>query len=76
MNSLAPSFSNPTRPNPQASENTTVTTTGKPSGKSEKQILSKSCFSGPEMNSDLKLIIEKWPKLSVELQRAIVKMVQ
>jgi hypothetical protein len=38
--------------------------------------LSKSCFSEQEIDADLKLIIERWPKLSVELRKAIVKMVQ
>jgi hypothetical protein len=35
----------------------------------------KSCFSEPEMDSDLKLIIERWLELSIELRKAIVKMV-
>jgi len=33
-------------------------------------------FSALENDPDLRLIIEQWPKLSVELRKAIVKMVR
>jgi hypothetical protein len=60
----------------QHPENKVLTDSGKSSGKPENEILSKSCFSEQEIDADLKLIIERWPKLSVELRKAIVKMVQ
>ena len=38
--------------------------------------LAPSLFLDSEIAPDLKLIIEHWPTLSVELRQAIVKMVQ
>jgi hypothetical protein len=32
-------------------------------------------FSQSEIDADLKLIIERWPGLSVELRQAIVRMI-
>ncbi len=32
-------------------------------------------FSAPEKETDLKMIVEKWSKLSVELRKAIVRMI-
>jgi len=46
---------------------------GDKSGKEKNLFL--ACFSETEMDSDLKLIIERWPELSIQLRKAIVKMV-
>jgi len=40
------------------------------------RLLLLACFFESHFDADLKLIIEQWPKLSVELRRAIVKMVE
>ncbi len=39
-------------------------------------ILSKSCFSEQEIDADLKLIIERWPGLSLDIKRMITKIVE
>jgi len=44
--------------------------------KSENQNLVSGLFSALENDSDLKLVVEKWSKLSVELRKAIVRMVE
>jgi len=33
-------------------------------------------FFDSEIDADLKTVIERWPKLSVELRKAIVRMVE
>ena len=68
--------SNPSGPNSQPTENKAVAKTDKPNTKSQKQNLVPSLFSDSEIDTDLKLIIEHWPTLSVELRSAIVKMVR
>jgi len=59
----------------QTTEDKAVTTTGESSGNSENQNLVSGLFFALENDPDLKLIIEKWSELSVELRRAIVKMI-
>jgi len=56
----------------QATEDKAVTATGELSDKTENQNL----VSGLFFEEDLKKLIEAWPKLSVELRKAIVKMVE
>jgi len=60
----------------QPPENKTVTETDKPSTESPKQKLAPSLFSNLEIDPDLRLIIDRWQTLSVELRQAIVKMVR
>ena len=36
----------------------------------------RSMFSASENDADLKLLLERWPELSVELRQAIVKIVR
>jgi len=55
----------------QTTKDKAVTTTGELSDDPENQNLAQILF----FEEDLKLIIEAWPKLSVELRRAIVRMV-
>ena len=62
-------------PNTQITENKAVTNTDKPNTKSQKQNLVSGLFLESENDQDLKLIIEHWQTLSVELRSAIVKMV-
>jgi hypothetical protein len=38
--------------------------------------LAQILFSGKDVDADLKLIIEQWDGLSVELRKAIVRMVE
>ncbi len=76
MSSLAPSFLNPARPNPQTSQNTPLTKTDKAGTKLENQNLVSGLFSAIENDPDLRLIVEKWSKLSVELRKAIVRIVE
>ena len=40
------------------------------------QQLVSGLFSDSEIDPDLKFIIEHWPRLSVELRQAVVKMVR
>ena len=65
----------PLLPITQASENEKVTETDKPSSESQKQKLVSGLFLDSEIDPDLKLIIECWPELSVELRSAICRMV-
>ena len=60
----------------QTPTNTAVTETGELSDKSGNQELVSGLFSKSEIDADLKLIIERWDGLSVELRQAIVKMVR
>ncbi len=68
--------SNPSGPIKQHPENKAVTETDGPSSESPNQFLVSDRFLESEIDPDLKLIIEHWPKLSVELRQAIVKMVR
>ena len=68
--------SNPLGRITQHSERTTVTEKDKPDSKSEKQNLVSGLFSALENDPDLRLVVEKWSKLSVELRKAIVRMVE
>jgi hypothetical protein len=67
---------NPVSPIRQAFENKPVTETGEMDTKPENQNLVSGLFSALENDPDLRLIVERWPILSVELQQAIVKMVR
>jgi len=60
----------------QPLDNKALTQTGKPNSKSQKQNLALSLFLESELDADLKLIIERWAKLSVDIKRAIVTIVE
>jgi len=49
---------------------------GEASGQSDKGQLVSGLFSKSEIDPDLRAVIERWDGLSVELRRAIVKMVR
>ena len=68
--------SSPVSPIIQTVVNKEVSEADKPSSKAQKQNLAQILFSKVENDEDLKIIIECWPKLSVELRSAIVKMVR
>ena len=68
--------SNPSSPIKQTVENKEVTETDKPSSNPPNQKLVSGLFLDSEIDPDLKVIIEHWPNLSVELRQAIVKMVR
>jgi len=68
--------SNPTGPSLQNPESKTLTEKANISSKPENKNLAEILFSESDIDPDLKLIIEKWPTLSLDLRRAIVKMVQ
>ena len=52
------------------------TPTGKSGDKSESQNLVSGLFSESDIDADLRTVIERWDGLSVELRRAIVRMVR
>jgi hypothetical protein len=52
------------------------TPTGKSGDKSESPNLVSGLFFESEIDPDLRTVVEQWDGLSVELRRAIVKMVQ
>jgi len=52
----------------QPPENKEVTERDKPSTESEKQNLVSGLFFDSEIDTDLKVIIERWAELSVELR--------
>ena len=56
----------------QAPENKRVTKTDEQNSESEKKKLAEILFS----ESDLQRVVKGWPKLSVELRQAIVRMVR
>jgi hypothetical protein len=60
----------------QATEGKAVTARGETSSRSENGQLVSGLFSEAEIDADLKLIIEQWPRCSVELRKAIVRMVK
>ena len=60
----------------QPTDNTSVTKKANTDTKPENQNLVSGLFSETEFDAELKLIIETWPNLSVELRQAIVKMVK
>ena len=60
----------------QPTEDKALTETGKSGDKSENPNLVSGLFFDSHFDADLKLIIERWAKLSVELHQAIVKMVK
>jgi hypothetical protein len=66
----------PVSPITQVVENKPLATTDKPDSNTEKQNLVSGLFSALENDPDLRLIAGRWPKLSVELRQAIVRMVQ
>jgi hypothetical protein len=68
--------SNPAGPITQPTEDKVVTATGELGDKSENPNLASGLFSKSEIDPDLRTVIERWDELSVELRRAIVKMVQ
>ena len=61
-------------PNAQHPENKPVTENGKAGTKPEKQNLVSGLFSTLENDPDLRLIVKRWPELSVEMRQAIVKL--
>ena len=60
----------------QPAENKAVTKSDKPGSKSQNQKLASSLFLESENDADLRLFVERWPNLSVELGQAIVRMVR
>jgi hypothetical protein len=73
-----PLLKSPTLPigESQSTEDKALTPTGKSGDKSENPNLVSGLFFDSHFDADLKLIIERWAKLSVELRQAIVKMVK
>ena len=61
-------------PNAQHPENKPVTENGKAGTKPERQNLVSGLFSTLENDPDLRLIVKRWPELSVEMRQAIVKL--
>ena len=68
--------SNPPLPITQDTENKELTKADTPKPESTKQNLAQILFSKVENDPELKIIIERWSELSVELRRAIVKMIE
>ena len=68
--------SNPVGCITQHPENKVLTDSGKQGGKSKNTNLVSGLFSETEIDADLRLLIETWPKLSVEAKKMIVKMVR
>jgi len=60
----------------QTTESTALTETGKSAGAPENPNLAEILFSESEIDADLRTVIERWEGLSVELRKAIVRMVQ
>ena len=60
----------------QVSEGKAITQADKPSSESQNQKLASSLFSDLENDPDLRLIVERWSELSVELRQAIGRMVR
>lgn len=56
----------------QPSENKRVTNPKADNKKLQSENLVSGLFSETDFDQDLRLIIERWPKLSVELRQAIV----
>ncbi len=68
--------SSPVTPSTQATENKEVTSLKEDGGNPENPELVSGLFFESENDPDLSLLIERWSKLSVELRKAIVKMVR
>jgi hypothetical protein len=68
--------SSPPRRITQTSENKRVTNPKADSINRQSENLVSGLFSDSEIDADLKLIIERWPEISVDLQQAIVRMVE
>ncbi|MHC4756222.1 MAG: hypothetical protein ACYTBP_13890 [Planctomycetota bacterium] len=60
----------------QSADDTALTKARSKHDSSKNQNLVSGLFFDSQFEADLKLIIERWPKLSVELRRVIVKMVK
>ena len=60
----------------QPTEDKALTSTGKSGDKSENPNLVSGLFSKSEIDPDLRTVIEQWDGLSIELRKAIVKMVR
>jgi len=60
----------------QTPENKPLTKSKADSEKPQSENLALSLFLELELDADLKQVIEAWPRLSVELRQAIVKMVR
>ena len=60
----------------QTTESKALTETGKSAGAPENPNLAEILFFESEIDADLRTVIEQWDGLSVDLRRAIVKMVQ
>ena len=60
----------------QLPTNTQLTKADKKQGESSEKNLVNSLFSELKKDENLRLIVEKWPELSVEIQTMIAKMVQ
>ena len=68
--------SSPVAPITQAIENKKLTKS-KPTEKlHKKENLASGLFLDSEIDEDLKLIIERWPEISVELRKAIVRILR
>jgi len=67
--------SNPAGRVPQTPENKELTKTDKTSEVGNQRNLAEILFLKLQNDPDLRLILERWPELSVDLKRAIVKMV-
>jgi hypothetical protein len=68
--------SNPSGPITQTTENQAVIETGELDDTSENRNFVSGLFFESEIDADLRLIIERWEGLPIELRKAIVKMVK
>lgn len=59
----------------QSTEDKALTPTGKSGDKSENPNLVSGLFFDSHFDADLKLIIAAWPRISVELRKAVIRMV-
>ena len=67
---------NPSRRIAEPIENKRVTNPKDGSSNRQSENLVSGLFSETEFDAELKLIIETWPKLSVEVKKMIVKIVK
>ena len=68
--------SSPVSPSIQTPENKELAESKTDTANRQSQNLAPSLFLDSELDADLRVIVERWPELSVELRQAIVKMVE
>ena len=68
--------SSPVAPISQPSENKPLRKSKADNKKPQSENLAEILFSESELDEDLKLLVQRWPKLSVETKRIIIKIIE